>query len=369
MSEVLRVLQIEDSAPDATLIVHTLEKAGYSVRAERVEDARGLRAALRNQPWDVVLSDHRLPRLDAPAALFILHEIGLDIPFLVVSGAIGEDLAVAMMKSGAHDYITKDNLARLAPAVSRGINDARTRADRRAAEQALRESQERLDRQAALLEQKETLLREIHHRVKNNMQVMSSLLSLQARAVSEKQISRMLQDNQNRIQSMALLHEILYQSDDLAAVDFAKYALRMVQHVFRSYGINDQQVRLRSEFDALALDLDEALPLGLLINEVVSNSLKHAFHNGRNGEVYIGLRQSNGDVSLVISDDGIGLPDDLDCMTSPSLGLRLVRTLAQQLRAKLDIRSPGGAEVILTFTPMRKRSMSLEERADSVCTY
>ena len=370
MSEVLRVLQIEDSASDATLVVRTLVKAGYSVHAESVEDAHGLRAALKAQTWDVILSDHCLPRFDAPAALFILHEIGLDIPFLVISGAIGEDLAVALMRSGAHDYLMKDSLARLAPAVAREISYARARADRRVAAQALRDSEEQLHRQAALLQQKETLLREIHHRVKNNMQVMSSLLSLQARTVLQPEVSRMLQDNQNRIQSMALLHEILYESDDLATVDFPKYVLRMLNQLFRSYGVDDKHVRLRSEFDALALDLDEALPLGLLINEVVSNSLKHAFPQGRNGEVYIGLRrQSNGDVALVLSDDGIGLPDDLDCMTSPSLGLRLVRTLAQQLRAKLDIRSPGGAEVSVTFTPVRKLDKSPDERAESLCTY
>ena len=132
----------------------------------------------------------------------------------------------------------------MAPAVEREIGDARARRAGRMAERALNESEERftvqgaaLDRQTELLQQRETMLREIHHRVKNNMQVMSSLLSLQSRTASNPETARMLEENQNRIQSMALLHELLYQSEDLAVVDFSKYLRRMVDHLFRSYGV------------------------------------------------------------------------------------------------------------------------------------
>jgi two-component sensor histidine kinase len=207
-----------------------------------------------------------------------------------------------------------------------------------------------LERQTVSLQQRETLLREIHHRVKNNMQVMSSLLSLQARAALNPETRRMLEDNQNRIQSMALLHEILYQSEDLAMVDFPKYVLRTVDYLFRSFGVKDRQIRLHTELDQLALELDDALPFGLLISEVVSNSLKHAFPQGRGGAVSVFLRQqSDATISLILSDDGIGLPRELDWTTTRSLGLRLVRALAQQLRGALEIRSQGGTEVRLTF--------------------
>ncbi len=138
MSEALRVLQVEDSESDAALIVRLLEKAGYRVRAERVEDAGGMRAALARETWDVIVADYRVPGFDAPAALKVLHETGQDIPFLVVSGAMGEEVAVAMMKSGAHDYLIKQNLARLAPAVEREIREAHIRRERRRAEEALK---------------------------------------------------------------------------------------------------------------------------------------------------------------------------------------------------------------------------------------
>jgi len=366
MGELLHVLQVEDSASDASLNERTLTKAGYAVHSERVMDAREMSAALAKQPWDVIIADYRLPEFDAPSALSLLHQSGRDIPFIVVSGAVGEELAVAMMRAGAQDYLLKDNLVRLAPAVDREIRDARTRRGREVAERALNESEQRFtvqgaafDRQTELLRQRETMLREIHHRVKNNMQVMSSLLSLQSRVASNPETSRMLEENQNRIQSMALLHELLYQSDDLALVDFPKYIRRMVEHLFRFYGVDNRRIRLHCELDPVGLELDDALPCGLLISEVISNCLKHAFPEGRTGDVRILLRRrSPTTVALLISDTGVGLPANLDSTTSRSLGLRLVRALADQLRGSLDIRSQGGTEVELAFAPKLKDKMA-----------
>ena len=138
MSEILRVLQVEDSESDAALIVRLLEKAGYDVQAERVEDAAAMRAALAGKTWDAIIADYHLPGFDAPAALATLHETGLDLPFIVVSGTMGEDVAVGMMKAGAHDYLIKDHLARLAPAVEREVREAHIRQERRQAEESLR---------------------------------------------------------------------------------------------------------------------------------------------------------------------------------------------------------------------------------------
>jgi two-component sensor histidine kinase len=357
MTDTLRLLHIEDSLSDAKLIERLLTKAGYKVFSERVVDADEMRRALANGTWDVIIADYRLPNFDAPAALSLLRESGQDVPFIVVSGAIGEELAVAIMRAGAEDYLLKDDMARLAPAVEREIREASTRRGRAQAERALNESRNRiieqraaLERQGAVLQHRETMLREIHHRVKNNMQVMSSLLSLQARGTSNGETKRMLEENQNRIQSMALLHEILYQSQDLAMVDFSKYVLRMAHHLFLSYGVDSQRIRLETDLDPIALELDDALPLGLLISEAVSNSLKHAFPAGGRGLVRIELRRNTPtSVVLKLSDDGVGLSPDLDWTTSRSLGLRLVRALAEQLRGNLHIGSHGGTEIKLTF--------------------
>ena len=144
MSKHLRLLQIEDSESDAGMILRLLMQAGFEVSSQRVEDAESLRRALEDSTWDVIIADYHLPGFDAPGALRILQECGHDIPCIVVSGKMGEDTAVEMMKSGAHDYVTKNNLTRLVPAVERELAEAAVRREAQLAQAELRESEERL---------------------------------------------------------------------------------------------------------------------------------------------------------------------------------------------------------------------------------
>jgi PAS domain S-box-containing protein len=212
--------------------------------------------------------------------------------------------------------------------------------DRVAAEELIRNS----------LREKEALLKEIHHRVKNNLQVVSSLLGLQSRVVTDDFTRRMFHESQNRIHSMALLHESLYQSNNLSRIDFPEYIRQLAAHLFHSYGVPADRIHLRTDLDQLYLNLDAAVPCGLIINELISNSLKYAFPDGRTGEVRVELHeQADHMARLVVADNGVGLHSDVDWETARSLGLRLVRTLADQLGAKLEVQSHPGTEVHLTF--------------------
>lgn len=200
------------------------------------------------------------------------------------------------------------------------------------------------------LREKEALLKEIHHRVKNNLQVVSSLLGLQSRAVSDEVTRKMFQESQNRIHSMALLHESLYQSSNLSKIDFPEYIRQLAAHLFHSYGVPPERIHLRTDLDKLYLHLDAAVPCGLIINELISNSLKYAFPDGRTGEVRIELHEHDDHMArLVVADNGVGLRSDVDWITARTLGLRLVRTLAEQLGAKLEMNTHAGTEVQLTF--------------------
>jgi two-component sensor histidine kinase len=206
------------------------------------------------------------------------------------------------------------------------------------------------DRIRASLREKDALLKEIHHRVKNNLQVVSSLLGLQSRVVSDPETRKMFQESQNRIHSMALLHESLYQSQSLSQINFPEYIRQLAAHLFHSYGVAADRIHLRTDLDNLLLHLDAAMPCGLIINELVSNSLKYAFPDGRKGEIRIELREyADRTARLLVADNGVGLTADVDWVNTRSLGLRLVRTLAQQLNAKIEVNSSAGMEVRLAF--------------------
>jgi len=207
------------------------------------------------------------------------------------------------------------------------------------------------DRVRASLREKEALLKEIHHRVKNNLQVVSSLLGLQSRGAADPYLRRAFLESQNRIHSMALLHESLYQSGDLSQIDFPVYVRELTDHLCRSYGVGDR-IRLETSLDPMRLTIDTAMPCGLIINELVSNSLKYAFPDERRGRVVIELREREGGMAeLTIADDGIGLPPDIDVEKTRSLGLRLVRSLAQQLGSPAEFSSQSGTSVRILFHP------------------
>lgn len=208
----------------------------------------------------------------------------------------------------------------------------------------------------AALREKEVLLREIHHRVKNNLQVISSLLSLQTRRLADAKVGEMFKESQNRVRSMAMIHEQLHRSTDLSRIDFAQYLRNLTASLFSSYGVDSSQIGLKLDIAEACLPIDLATPFGLIVHELVSNSLKHAFADGRQGEIRIAFRplgDSDGggrQWRLTVADDGPGLPTEVDPENSSSLGLRLVRILAEQLDGSVEYRRDPGSKFQITLS-------------------
>ena len=209
------------------------------------------------------------------------------------------------------------------------------------------------------LSEKEVLLKEIHHRVKNNLQVISSLLYLNSKKIKDKETQELFKDSQNRVKSIALVHERLYQSKDLGKIDFKEYVSRLANDLFRSYAMNQTLVKLSLNINNIFISIDTAVPCGLIINEVVSNSFKYAFPVDRDldkeNEIKINFNKNgNSELVLEISDNGIGLPKGFTDKKKESLGLQLVDTLIAQLEGKMEINQNYGTTFKFTFKDLNK---------------
>jgi two-component sensor histidine kinase len=203
----------------------------------------------------------------------------------------------------------------------------------------------------ASLDDKEVLLREIHHRVKNNMQVVSSLLSLQARGLSDERLREALQESQSRVRTMGLVHEVLYESTDLSQIDLQRYITVLVTSLLAMYGREDENFSLSVDAEGVHLAIDDTVPCALVINELISNSLKHAFPDGRSGEIRIDARQIGPDeVQLTVSDNGIGIPPDVMIDNGATMGMRLVKGLVEnQLGGEVRLDREAGTRFTIVF--------------------
>lgn len=464
MDKKLRVLIVEDMDTDAELTLRNFIRAGYTVDSLRVENPQDMRRALENREWDLIISDHNMPQFDSHEALKILKESGQDIPFIIVSGSIGEEIAVEAMKAGAHDYLMKNNLNRLVPAAEREIQDACTRRERHLAEEALLQSEDKFrrlveisldviwvcdvegvftyvspqleemlgfpvshfigrkiadlllpeDRERVVgvlearetirqleipmchkngrrvelevnalpirdgkgdfqgyqgvnrditerkrvennlkqsLREKETLLQELYHRTKNNMQVISSMLSLETEYSSSPEFQLVLKDMQYRIHSMALVHQKLYQSKDLSSINLREYLGELAQLLVKSYSLSDTRLTLKEDLADVNVLIDTAIPCGLVANELISNALKHAFKGRSQGELCLGLKKDDkGEIVFTVTDDGVGFPEGFDPRKDGKLGTKLLYILGEsQLKGKIDYHSENGVSFTLRF--------------------
>lgn len=200
------------------------------------------------------------------------------------------------------------------------------------------------------LNEKEILLREIHHRVKNNLQIISSLLNLQSHYIKDTETLDVLMESQNRIRTMAIVHEELYRSPNLTNINFKEYLERLLSNLFYSYGVNGEFIETKFDLEESTISIDTAIPCGLIVNELVTNSLKYAFPDGEKGKIEVLLRSSHETYTLTISDNGVGLPESFKLENAETLGLQLVNSLVSQIEGVLKLKRNCGTEFKISFT-------------------
>ncbi len=316
---------------------------------EAADAAAGLRLC-REQSPDCVLLDYKLP--DMTGIEFLEKLRSTDEPgiqgaaVVMLTGLADEQVAVDAMKSGAQDYLVKD---RITP---EGLLSAIEKAGEKVG--LIRSLHDERDRLAQSVAEKDVLLREVHHRVKNNLYVIISLLNMQAAARSAdgamgEALAQALNESRSRIESMALVHEQLYQNDNLREVDLAKHASVLLSSLFTSYGVDPARISGSVNVDPLPVGVDRAIPAGLILNELISNALKHGFRDGRSGSIRVEGGRSNGKVTLAVRDDGIGIPEGVEPRRSGSLGLEIVRILTKQLNGVFELDRTGSTTFRISF--------------------
>jgi len=285
---------------------------------------------LNMTPVDIVAPDKRA----------VMPEIGIKL--MKKGHATFEIVHVA--KNGkkipveVNNHLFRLNGRTVALAISRDITE------RKKTEELLKKS----------LDEKEMLLREIYHRVKNNLMVISSLLNLQSRYIKDKKTLDIFRESQNRAKSMALIHERLYNSNDLKRINFGEYIRTLAMDLFRTYISDSSHIKLNMDVEDIMLDINTAVPLGLIVNELVSNSMKHAFHNDSpenriEDEINIKFKSKDDDFILIVSDNGIGFPEGLNFKNTDTLGLRLVNSLTDQIHGKIQLKKDKGTEFTIIF--------------------
>lgn len=480
MDEQIKILIIEDVPFDAELIDRELQRSGMNFTSRRVEEEHDYLNELEHFMPDIILADHSLPNFDGLSALKIANRLVPDVPFIFVSGKMGEDFAIEALKCGATDYVLKGSLSKIVHAVNRALEEVIEHSKRKMAEEALINSHRQLleaqkighigsweldinsnkmscsaefyniigtdpsklgegynaiielihpedrpmveksiqnaiklhesfsndyrilksdgsvkilsskgqvinensgaaprlvvteqditeqkvaeEKIRSSLKEKEMLLAEIHHRVKNNLQVISSLLRLQSRFIEDDASIEIFKETQNRVRSIAILHEKLYQSEDLAKIKIDEYVKLLAEDLLYFYELDNSKVEMNIDVEEVYLNIETAIPCGLIIDELVSNSLKYAFKPGENGTITIELHSNENDrFTLAVSDDGVGIPLTVDPENSETFGMQLIKYLSNQLKADLELDRKDGTKFKLEFNELQYKNRVFNE--------
>ncbi len=328
----LKILIVDDDEDDITIVKEYIEE-GMPSLVSRIDTASSFSEALTLMDfsnYDVCIFDYILGAADGFDLITSVRKKGIDAPIIFLTGKGDEDVAVKAMKSGAVDYLVKSKLTAelITHSIHYAIEIHKNEINRKRMEKQIMQS----------LEEKELLIKEVHHRVKNNFAVIHSFIELQSDSMGDDRCKNILDDSCNRIHTMALMHEKLYNSKDLTNIDFSSYINNIALDMFKCYRIDSDKITLEIEVKDVPINIKFAMPLGLILNELLSNTIKYAFPNDNKGKVCIYIHHiKNGDIELVFSDNGIGIPDNIDLANMKTLGMKLIFGIVKnQLKGDIE---------------------------------
>ena len=346
------VLIVENDASIVDILKRALESSADRYQVTVVANLREARISLSESVPDLIISDYLLP--DGWAIEFLTSkEERHRVPLILMINPIDEHLGLKAIKAGAMDYVIKseDRLLEMPRFIKRAL----------CLWEAVHEPLEREEALEASLKEKELILKEIHHRIKNNFQVVCSVLSLQSQYIKDEEVLNMFMETQDRVRAMALIHEKLYRSKDVGSMDFAEYVENLAHGLFWSYNTDPNRVKLEIRIEEVSLGIEVTVPCGLIINELVSNSLKYAFPPAWKGMGKIDIilmKNEDESLDLIIRDNGVGIPKDLEIGHTDSFGLELVTILAEdQLDGSVMLDRSQGTKFQIHFKKKDRDSL------------
>ncbi|MCG8374782.1 MAG: ATP-binding protein, partial [Balneolales bacterium] len=350
MNRKLEILLLEDSEADAYLLKKILDRQ-FEYDLVHVISKEEFRTALTDQTFDVILADYNLPQFNGKEALIIRQQLEVDIPLIIFSGSLSPMQQVECLELNASDVIDKADINRIPYVIRRCIAE---HMDRKKLNEVLEELQQSVH-------EKEILVSEIHHRVKNNLAVISGLLELSKFQDSvDDTVRKIFDDNIMRIKSISLVHETLYQDNQMTHVGIARFVKDLLHQTRNFYVYSRPNVQITDQIQDVKININQAVPLGLIITELVTNAMKHAFPLGEKGVITVNLEVKNQQVLLVVKDNGIGFPEHVDFNSMTSFGSMLVNQLVLQIDGTLQVISEpgGGLEFAINFKLSEKKGSS-----------
>jgi two-component sensor histidine kinase/CheY-like chemotaxis protein len=343
----MTILLIEDNPADVEIIRELLSDQNGSsfdiACADRVSAAAPFFA---KGGIDIILLDLGLPDSQGLDTLRLVRDKAGEVPIVVLTMLDNEETGLNALKDGAQDYLVKGQMN--GPSIARSLRYA---IERGRIEKELKKNRDSLEEMVA---EKETLLREIHHRVKNNLQLIAGLLDMTLMGSSDEAIKSILTDLKLKIQTMAQVHTRLYESRQIGKINITDQCMDQITALSNIFSHEGHEIRCTINKEELFLPVDQALPCALVINEILSNAYKHAFEGRKNGTIKISTLRENDRVRIAIRDNGIGLPENFDIDRPGSLGVTLIRTIIRhQLKGEVMFNSRNGTEISMEFPVMR----------------